>query len=115
MVNLVRMILSLAVPTAVVAGASAVSESTSTIDNLQVAFNGESNANARYLAFAKKADEEGYGEVASLFRAAAKAEEVHADKHAVVIKKRGAAPVHKLEQIEVKTTRKNLRAAIEGE
>ena len=50
----------------------------STLDNLQAAFNGESNANARYLAFAKKADEEGYGQVASLFRAAARAEEIHA-------------------------------------
>jgi|SRR5208337_1416289 len=115
MVNLLRMILSLAVPTAVVARASAVSESTSTIDNLQAAFNGESNANARYLAFAKKADEEGYGEVASLFRAAAKAEEIHARNHATVIEKMGATAVFKLEPVEVKTTRKNLKAAIEGE
>src|SRR5271169_3817001 len=100
MINLVRMILSLAVPTAAVVGASAVSESTSTIDNLQAAFNGESNANARYLAFAKKADEEGYTEVASLFRAAAKAEEIHAHNHAVVIEKMGATAVPKLEPIE---------------
>ena len=46
---------------------------TPTLDNLQAAFNGESNAHARYLAFADKADQEGYGEVGSLFRAAAKA------------------------------------------
>ena len=60
-----------------------------TLENLQAAFNGESNAHARYLAFADKADQEGYGEVGSLFRAAAKAEEVHAANHAVVIKKLG--------------------------
>ncbi len=43
------------------------------------AFNGESNANARYVAFAVKADEEGYKGVGSLFRAAARAEEIHAE------------------------------------
>ena len=43
-----------------------------TLQNLQTAFNGESNAHARYLAFAEKADKEGYFQIASLFRAAAK-------------------------------------------
>ena len=62
---------------------------TKTLDNLQAGFNGESNAHARYLAFAEKADQEEYGEVASLFRAAAKAEEFHAANHAAVIKKSG--------------------------
>ncbi len=66
---------------------------TSTLDNIQTAFNGESNARARYLAFAERADQEGYGEVASLFRAAAKAEEIHAASHAVVIKKMGGTPL----------------------
>jgi len=46
--------------------------SKSTLDNLQTAYNGESNAEARYEAFAAKADEEGYKSVAALFRAAAK-------------------------------------------
>lgn len=46
--------------------------SKTTLDNLLAAYNGESNANAKYLAFAKKADEEGYGQAASLFRAAAR-------------------------------------------
>ncbi|MGC8494772.1 MAG: ferritin family protein, partial [Syntrophobacteraceae bacterium] len=40
-----------------------------TLDNLMTAYNGESNARARYLAYAKEADQEGYGKVASLFRA----------------------------------------------
>ena len=49
---------------------SAVAAPGATLDNLQAAYNGESNASAKYAAFAKKADEEGYGQVASLFRAA---------------------------------------------
>ena len=44
-----------------------------TLEHLQAAFNGESNAHARYLEFAKQADAEGCGPVASLFRAAARA------------------------------------------
>lgn len=86
-----------------------------TIANLQAAYNGESNAHARYLEFAKKADAEGYGEVASVFRAAAKAEEVHAGNHAVVITKMGATPTAKIETPVVKTTKENLEAAIKGE
>ncbi len=86
-----------------------------TLDNLQAAFNGESNAHARYLAFAKKADAEGYGEAASLFRAAARAEEIHAANHAVVIKKLGGTPTADIKEPEVKSTADNLQAAIAGE
>lgn len=88
---------------------------TKTLDNLQTGFNGESNANARYLAFAEKADQEGYGEVASLFRAAAKAEAVHAANHAAVIKMVGGTPQAKIEAPVVKSTKENLEAAIKGE
>jgi rubrerythrin len=88
---------------------------TTTLENLQAAFNGESNAHARYLAFAAKADQEGYGEVGSLFRAAAKAEEVHAANHAVVIKRLGATPEAKIETPVVSSTKENLEAAIKGE
>ena len=49
--------------------------------NLQEAFAGESQANRKYLAFAKKADAEGHPQVAKLFRAAAEAETVHAHAH----------------------------------
>jgi rubrerythrin len=86
-----------------------------TIDNLQVALNGESNARARYLAFAEKADQEGYGEVASLFRAAAKTEETHATNHASVIRMMGGTPQAKIETPVVKSTKENLEAAIKGE
>ncbi len=94
---------------------TAASAATKTLDNMQVAFNGESNAHARYLAFAKQADEEGYGEVASLFRAAARAEEIHAGNHARVMKEMGAVPQSKIDSPAVKSTRENLEAAIKGE
>jgi len=71
-------------------------------DDLMTAFAGESQANRKYLAFAKKADEDGFPQVARLFRAAAAAETVHALTHF-----RTAG--------EVKTTEENLKAAIEGE
>lgn len=86
-----------------------------TLENLQTAFNGESNAHARYLAFAAKAYQEGYGEVASLFRAAARSEEIHARNHAEEIKKLGGTPQAKIETPTVKSTKENLKVAIEGE
>ncbi len=52
-----------------------------TLDNLHLAFAGEAKAHIRLLAFARKADEEGYGQMARLFRAIAAAEEVHAANH----------------------------------
>ena len=51
------------------------------VKNLKAAFAGESQANRRYLAFAKKADDEGLPQIAKLFRAAAEAETVHAMNH----------------------------------
>ena len=89
--------------------------SATTIDNLQTAYNGESNAHARYMAFAKQADKEGYGEVASLFRAAARAEKVHAMNHAAVIGELGGVPKADIQEPVVKTTRENLEEAVKGE
>jgi rubrerythrin len=51
------------------------------VDNLKTAFAGESMANRRYLAFGKKADQEGFPGIAKLFRGAAAAETVHANNH----------------------------------
>lgn len=73
-----------------------------TMENLQEAFVGESQANRKYLAFAKKADEDGLPQVAKLFRAAAEAETIHAHAHLRVM---GG----------IKTTIENLEEAIEGE
>ena len=95
--------------------AFATTAGASTLDNLQAAYNGESNAAARYTAFATKAAEEGYGGVASLFRAAARAEQVHAAAHAGVIKQLGAEPRADVQATDVKSTRENLEAAIKGE
>lgn len=73
-----------------------------TMDNLGAAFAGESQANRKYLAFAKKADEDGYPQVAKLFRAAAAAETVHAHAHLRAMDG-------------IKSTTENLKVAIEGE
>jgi rubrerythrin len=70
--------------------------------NLKEAFAGESQANRRYLAFAKKAEEEGFKQVAKLFRAAAEAETVHAHSH---LRALGG----------VKSTKENVQEAIAGE
>ena len=74
----------------------------SSMDNLKNAFAGESQANRKYLAFAKKAEEEGFKQVAKLFRAAAEAETVHAHSHLRVM---GG----------VKSTKENIQEAIGGE
>ncbi|MFA6600356.1 MAG: rubrerythrin family protein [Candidatus Omnitrophota bacterium] len=86
-----------------------------TLQNLQTAYNGESNANARYLAFADKAKAEGYLQVEKLFLAAAVAEQIHATVHAKVIRNLGAEPKMELTAPEVKTTLENLQAALKGE
>jgi rubrerythrin len=86
-----------------------------TLSNLQAAFDGESNAHARYVAFAKQADADGYTQVASLFRAAARSEEIHAASHAAVIKKMGGTPKANVQKPEVKTTQENLKIALKGE
>ena len=71
-------------------------------ENLKAAFAGESQANRKYLAFAKKADEEGYPQIAKLFRAASAAETVHAHNHLRIM---GG----------IKSTAENLQEAINGE
>jgi rubrerythrin len=75
---------------------------TQTDGNLKSAFAGESQANRRYLAFAQKAEEEGFTQAAKLFRAAAEAETIHALNHLRVTG-------------EIKSTLDNLNAALGGE
>lgn len=70
--------------------------------NLKEAFAGESQANRKYLAFAKQAEKDGYAQAAKLFRAAAEAETVHAHAHLRTLG-------------EVKNTADNLKAAVSGE
>lgn len=97
------------------AGYAADKPAASTLENLGAAFNGESNASAHYVAYAAKADEEGYKGVASLFRAAARAEEIHAANHKKVIESLGGKAKPEVKAAEVKSTRENLEAAIKGE
>jgi rubrerythrin len=73
-----------------------------TSDNLKNAFVGESQANRRYLAYARKAEDEGLQPIAKLFRAAAEAETVHALNHLRIMG-------------EIKTTADNVETAISGE
>ena len=89
--------------------------SSQSMKNLNAALNGERNAHARYLAFAQKADAEGYGSVASLFRAAAASEEVHGNSHERTIQKLRGTPEVQLETPVVKSTAENLQASISGE
>lgn len=87
-----------------------------TIKNLDTAYQGEANAHERYALFAKKADEEGFAQVAKLFRAASRSEQIHRDAHKEAIEKLGGTvPEIVLEKVNVGTTRENLEAAIKGE
>jgi rubrerythrin len=98
-----------------VSSAQAV-KSSKTLENLIAAYTGESNAKARYEEFAKKADEEGYMQVASLFRAVAAAEAIHINNHREIISKlSGSAPKIEIGPTEVKSTKENLEAAMKGE
>jgi len=72
------------------------------IDNLKDAFAGESQANQKYRAFASKAEQEGFPNIARLFRTTAEAERIHADGH-----------LRALDAIQ--STAENLQGAIDGE
>jgi rubrerythrin len=74
----------------------------STIDNLKEAFAGESQANQKYLSFARKAEQDGFHSIAKLFRLTAEAEKIHAEGHFKSLDGVGS-------------TAQNLQAAIDGE
>ena len=84
---------------------------TKTHGNLKDAFAGESQANRRYLYFAKVADVEGYPEVASNFRETAEGETGHAHGHLDYLKQVGDPATG----LPLGDTTLNLKAAIEGE
>lgn len=73
-----------------------------TTDNLKEAFAGESQANQKYKAFAKKAEKEGFNNIAKLFRTTAEAERIHAEGHLKALDM-------------IASTADNLQAAIDGE
>jgi len=85
--------------------------STKTFENLKEAFAGESQANRRYLYFAKMADVEGHPDVAGLFRDTAEGETGHAHGHLEYLKQVGDPATGK----PIGSTKLNLQAAIAGE
>ncbi len=90
-------------------------DNTITIGNLKAAIMGETTAGAKYAAYAKKATEEGYPKIALLFEAASKAENIHAGNHRAALKELGVRMEDFKPTFEVKSTRENLRDAINGE
>ncbi len=80
-------------------------------ENLKSAFAGESQANRRYLYFARVADIEGYPDMGGLFRDTSEAETGHAFGHLDFLKEVGD-PVT---DVPIGTTEKNLKSAVEGE
>jgi rubrerythrin len=73
-----------------------------TTDNLKESFAGESQANQKYRAFAKRAEQDGFPNIARLFRTTAEAERIHAEGHLRAL-------------AGIASTRENLQAAIDGE
>lgn len=86
-----------------------------TVGNLLAAYQGELNARARYLAFAGRAEEDGFSGIASLFRAAARAEQIHAHNQARVLRQLGAEARAELTACPVHDTLENLKTALSGE
>ena len=86
-----------------------------TIENLKAGIKGETTASAKYAAFAEKAKAEGHDTIAKLFEAASKAESIHAANHRKVLESLGEKMESFKPEFEVKTTKENLEAAIDGE
>ncbi|MDO4550148.1 MAG: rubrerythrin family protein [Planctomycetia bacterium] len=85
------------------------------IENLQHAFNGESNASAKYAIYAEKARSDGYLAVAALFTAASEAEKLHASRHAAVLKSAGVEAKAEIGTYAGKDIQEMLKDAIAGE
>ena len=89
--------------------------SQTTLSELQAALQQETNDNIRYLCSARQADGEGAAEVAGLFRAIARAEAIHAETHAAMIRKLGTPARPVPDAASCGTTEENLQAAIANE
>jgi rubrerythrin len=95
------------------------SDSTKTskvVEDLNAGLKGETTASAKYEAYSKKAKEEGFAQIATLFAATSKAEAIHAENHKKVLEKMGEKPGEiKPDSFTVKTTKENLEDALKGE
>lgn len=87
----------------------------SVIKNMQAAYNGESNAAAKYALYAEKAAEQGYQSVATLFQATSKSESIHAAKHAKVLKAHGIEPQKEINLPQYISVEASLQDAEKGE
>jgi rubrerythrin len=111
----VQAVLWIAIATLGPATVSLHAEEGGTLAAMQVAYSMERNAQARYLAFATRAEYEGEAAMACLFEAAARAESVHASNHAIVITQFEATPRYAPQEFVVLGTAENLAAAIVNE
>ncbi len=103
-----------AILAAVIPARATVSQQT--LDNIETAFRGESNAEHRYEAFAKRADEEGKAYAARLFRAASAAEAIHKANHKkAILSLGGKIKDFKLDEVKAGATAENLKGAVKGE
>lgn len=85
------------------------------LQNMQDAYKGETTASAKYEAYSQKAEEEGYHEIAMLFKAASKSESIHANNHKVVLAEAGESVPDINPEFTVNSTKENLMDAIAGE
>ena len=86
-----------------------------TINNLKAAFAGETTASAKYAAYSKKAQEEGFTQIALLFKAVSASEKIHAINHKAVLEDMGETIADVRPQFIVTSTKENLADAITGE
>jgi len=82
------------------------------VKNLVAAFEDELNAHVAYGAYAVRADAEGLPGAASLFRATARAEQIHANNHGRVIRQMGCEATAEMHEIQIETTKENLKRAL---
>lgn len=104
--------------TSIVRAASMVegaSTKAATIENMKAAFKGETTASAKYAAYSKKAEQEGYREIALLFKAASRSENIHANNHRAVLQELGEAIPSVNPDFTVRSTKENLEDAVKGE
>jgi rubrerythrin len=85
------------------------------LKNLQSSYHTEIHEHALYLEFGKKADEEGYHQVASMFRAMARAEAIHAANKVELIQEMGGVPPENSDPLLVQSTKSNLELAVASE
>jgi rubrerythrin len=88
---------------------------TKVTDDLLAAFKGETTASAKYSAYAKKAEQEGFHNIAILFKAASAAEKIHASNHLSVLTESGIKAPSVTPEFTVQSTKENLEDAIKGE